>query len=377
MKELLIYFSVFAFGSVRWYYYRRRARVLDNQVYPEMDFKADDTLLTQYIPYYRKLSERGKQRFLYRLNKVRCSFEMKGRENFDANEEVKTLVAASITQLTYGFKNPVIPFLKGVAVFPDIFFSKLADHWVKGLTVGNGTVFLSWKDFLEGYAEAEDTYNLGLHEFAHVLRLEAQNRAFTDERLSEYFNQWEQIGQPDFLRIKTEENTFFRAYGGVNRSEFFSVCIENFFEVPQKFKQELPELYFHLCFLMKQDPLNIEEDYTFNRDDIEEANHLLDRGVPTYDIALSYTERIIWQGVGRLWALVWVILFCLMVNQPGLHWPFLSRLFIISPLLLVFWRWMYYRDLHAIVNKRYMAHLAFKLTPLLFIAVLFLHFLIS
>ncbi|MFZ6013111.1 MAG: zinc-dependent peptidase [Bacteroidota bacterium] len=50
-------------------------------------------------------------------------------------------------------------------------------------------------------------------------------------------------------------DNFFRPYACTNVHEFFAVSVENFFERPAQFKNELPELYDILTQLLKQDPL--------------------------------------------------------------------------------------------------------------------------
>jgi hypothetical protein len=52
-----------------------------------------------------------------------------------------------------------------------------------------------------------------------------------------------------------------RDYAFVNKEEFFSVCVEYFFEVPEMLKQDKPELFAMLCRMLNQNPLNTTIDY--------------------------------------------------------------------------------------------------------------------
>ncbi len=61
--------------------------------------------------------------------------------------------------------------------------------------------------------------------------------------------------------MKRGEESFLRKYAGVNKQEFFAVCIEHFFEVPEKFQHNLPKIFHHLCVLLNLDPLNEKDDY--------------------------------------------------------------------------------------------------------------------
>ena len=63
-----------------------------------------------------------------------------------------------------------------------------------------------------------------------------------------------------------------RAYGGRNMHEFFAVCVEHFFEAPVEFKNRLPDIYNHLCFLLNQDPSNFSGDYQLKSNFAEAVN---------------------------------------------------------------------------------------------------------
>lgn len=121
------------------------------------------------------------------------------------------------------------------------------------------TIALSWKDFAMGYLK-KDGRNLGLHEMAHALRLENrvknQEYNFLDKDALE---QWEKCAHLTMEEINKGQETFFRAYGGVNNEEFFAVAVENFFERPISFKEKHPLTYSTLCNLLRQDPVLLEK----------------------------------------------------------------------------------------------------------------------
>lgn len=50
-------------------------------------------------------------------------------------------------------------------------------------------------------------------------------------------------------------SSFLRSYASTNQQEFFAVCVEHFFEASKSFRENLPQLYSHLCILLNQDPL--------------------------------------------------------------------------------------------------------------------------
>jgi Mlc titration factor MtfA (ptsG expression regulator) len=56
----------------------------------------------------------------------------------------------------------------------------------------------------------------------------------------------------------TRGQDFFREYACTNTHEFFAVAVEIFFERPEGFKNEFPDLYNVLVRLLNQDPLTIQ-----------------------------------------------------------------------------------------------------------------------
>lgn len=365
MNELYIYSAIILWGYLRYYHFRRND---ENKEYSPNDipeFTLCDNIIASKIPYYRNLSSEGKQIFISRVMMIKDEIDIRGETGFQITEEVKVLVSACITQLTYGFEDPRIPFLNGIAVYPDIFYSKLARAWVKGLALGNGAVFLSWKYFIEGYYDTADTINLGLHEFTHILYFQSGEQSGFDDRLSAYYEEWERVGYPVFMRVKEGSEKFLRSYAGANKVEFFSVCVENFFEVPQLFEQKLPELYYHLCYLLKQNPLNRSADYTFNTSDAKEINEELTDDVPVYDVVYSGRERQFYDIIGKFAALfLGISVYCFANMQTYAQFETL-RIILLSLLIFAGMRWFYYKSHKSILNPYYIIHLATKLVPLL------------
>ena len=370
MYEYVLYLAVFAFYYRRYYYIKPRHKHDRYRPVPGMVFNQHDHILTAYIPYYTQLSYEGRLRFVSRLVRVNKEIDIQGREDLEITDEIRILIAASVTQLTFGFTSPVIPFLKGVVVYPGILYSRLAGAWVKGLTIGNGVVFLSWADFLEGYKDTSDTYNLGLHEFTHILRFETQSDATFDTRLKDYFDEWEHVGLPFFMRLKSGEERFFREYGGVNTAEFFSVCVENFFEVPERFEKELPDLYYHLCFLLRQNPLNATDDYSFNAKEIEAVNVKVRPKLPVYEIYHSETELMLSNSVKQaMWFLLFIcgVAFYIMPLPLLLH---ATQFMLIVFAIILALRWSYYKNYKSVFNKNYLEHFVSTVFPIISTAII-------
>ncbi len=116
-------------------------------------------------------------------------------------------------------------------------------------------IVLSWNHFVDGYIKPDDGRNLGLHEMAHALHLE--NRIFNGEFkffVQEDLDLWNALSLLEIDKIRRGEAHMFRDYAATNKDEFFAVAVENFFERPREFGNQMPAVYEVLVKLLKQDP---------------------------------------------------------------------------------------------------------------------------
>ncbi|HRG59749.1 MAG TPA: zinc-dependent peptidase [Bacteroidia bacterium] len=190
--------------------------------------------------FYNQLNVSNQNRFLYRvmvfqkINKIKVHDDIK-----HVSEDIDLLVCAAFAQITFGYTDFTISSFSKILIYPDSFYSKLANANVNGLTVGNGFIYLSWNHFLRGYQNREDRINLALHELAHALYIDR----FHYKRDFNWFL-WEEKASPVFKQINNNgEIDFFRDYAKTNMAEFWAVCVECFFEDPNNFNKEFPELY--------------------------------------------------------------------------------------------------------------------------------------
>jgi MtfA peptidase len=211
--------------------------------------------------YYTRLSPEGKLKFMSRLVEFMLDKKWEGWEGLTLDEEKKVLISASAIQLTFGIEHYVFAHFHTIRVYPKAYYYKLTDQYFKGGTSVSGVISLSWRHFVEGYNDPDDKLNLGLHEWAHALKIDLASEDDFDSQFLHYFENWEAISYPEFKKMHEGEPSFLRAYAGTNMHEFFAVCVEHFFEVPRQFKEYLPVIYRHLSLLLNQDPANIGDDY--------------------------------------------------------------------------------------------------------------------
>lgn len=248
-------------GRAAWWFFSARLRA---QAAP-IPTATDDILryagYLRSFTYYTQLTPRGKVRFMNRLVEFMIDKNWEAREGLELTEEMRVLISASAIQLTFGIEHYVFAHFHTIRVYPKAYYYKLTDQYFKGGASESGMISLSWKHFVEGYHDPVDRLNLGLHEWAHALKIDLSSEDDFDSRFIAYLENWEAISYPEFRKMHQGEPSFLRAYAGTNMHEFFAVCVEHFFEVPAEFRQYLPGIYAHLCLLLNQDPTNAADDY--------------------------------------------------------------------------------------------------------------------
>lgn len=210
-------------------------------------------------PYFIALSPSAKNKFIDRTWGFMNDKEFISRSGLEVTEEMCVLISSSAIQLTFGLEYYKLEYLKRIFVHPDTFQLSERSPEYKGATSGH-VMHLSWKAFKDGYRISDDNLNLGLHEMTHALKLALYLGKQFDEVFATRMEHWEELLQEKYKSFIIKPN-FLRKYSKTNTEEFFAVCVEAFFESPEKFKRELPEIYQSLVFLLNQDMLNKKNDY--------------------------------------------------------------------------------------------------------------------
>ena len=129
-----------------------------------------------------------------------------------------------------------------------------------------GPIVLSWGDVQYGASNAEDGYNVVLHEFAH--KLDEENSGTNGlpilRELGHYRDWAEVLGREYELlegRVARRKNKVLDGYGLTSPAEFFAVATESFFEKAPAMRRKLPDLYEQLKRYYAVDPANWSEDH--------------------------------------------------------------------------------------------------------------------
>lgn len=209
---------------------------------------------SKHFQYFNQLSKKDKERFIIRAYKLSKLKNIVGRQDFIITEEVKLFIVAAQVQLTFGFKQYTLNKFHTILVYPDAYENKIIGNMHYGEVNPKGVIVLSWKRLVKGFEIPDDKINLGLHEMAHALMHTIIYSNNHEYGLDPYLRDIVRLSQNEMEKIKSSDHHFFRKYAGTNIYEFFSIAVEYFFEVPNEFKKELPELYQYMVRLLKQDP---------------------------------------------------------------------------------------------------------------------------
>ncbi|MBD3277944.1 MAG: peptidase, partial [Candidatus Aegiribacteria sp.] len=127
-----------------------------------------------------------------------------------------------------------------------------ADKAAAGMVHSTGNVILSLPHLLRGFQHDNDGYNVGYHEFAHVLDGYRPD-GIPDELSLGAYRPWVEVMHREFEKVH-KGRSMLRTYAGTNPAEFFACAVEAFFEKPKKMRKKAPELYAQLSEFFNQKP---------------------------------------------------------------------------------------------------------------------------
>lgn len=210
--------------------------------------------ISTHIPYFNRLSVAEKERFIRRV------YYFRHRKQFHFHDveplpQIPVLVSAAAVQLTFGLRRYQLPYFRHIHILADAY--PLQDQ--QGLFIGHvdrQSISLSWKHFLEGYADTTDNVNVAIHEMAHAVQFENFiPQTGVDWEFRADFERFMQATGPAFLMARMGHPSYLRHYAYTNAREFWAVSVEAFFENPAALNTYMPGLYQLLRDVLNQDPL--------------------------------------------------------------------------------------------------------------------------
>ena len=217
------------------------------------------TVLAEKVSFYSGLSRKDKKEYESNIAIFLAEHRITGIDGVEITDEIKALVAATAVRLT--FRRPgweyhnfgeILIYPSGFAADGSYSTKSGGGFTAAGLVHSQGGVILSLPHLIRSFEHSNDGFNVGYHEFAHVLDGRRPD-GIPDELSLGSYRPWAEAMQAEFQRVHSH-HSILRDYAGTNPAEFFACAVEYFFEKPEKMKERAPEVYTQLSAFFNQDP---------------------------------------------------------------------------------------------------------------------------
>jgi len=222
-------------------------------------------VLAGRVAFYRALAPPEKVRFEQQVQLFLARTRITGVQT-EVDDATRLLVAASAVIPVFGFPAWEYRHLGEVLIVPDAW--QLPDDPAReakplpGTLLGSVQRFqnqhymrLSKASLEQGFRDALDRQNVGIHEFAHLLDeadgvIDGLPRANLPPEL---LRPWAAVMQREIAAIRAGKSEI-NDYAGTSEAEFFAVVTEYFFEKPEQLQEHHPELFDLLRQAFHQNP---------------------------------------------------------------------------------------------------------------------------
>lgn len=212
-------------------------------------------LLEMHVVFYKKLNPKNKIYFEHRMVRFLNYYQFESAHGLKITEEMKILIAASYIQLHFGKKAFLSRAFSKIILYPNTFYFGISNQkFVGAFNPKGNAVLFSWHHFKFGYENNTDNLNVGLHEFAHVLKHESL-RSFdtTSNRFSNNLKKLKKMLQKTNKIERLVSENYLRKSAFYDNHEFFAVLVEHNFETPHLMKQKYPLLFRAVTRLLNYD----------------------------------------------------------------------------------------------------------------------------
>ncbi len=238
-------------GVNEWWYTR----------YPPGLSDSEKDIVARFVPYYRQLSFEDRVS-VFRLQK---QFQMRLLKKIPG--DLQLLVCATGVQVTMGIQQEkeLLDNLGMVVLFPKEFITPDINTQLHHVEVNSDVydcLLLSIDYFAKGIQNGEHYYHSGLHGMAKVFKYKY---GYKDEDVP-YEDLKELLVRLHHLRDFKIGYQFL--YTGLPTMELFEMCSEHFFQVPNRMREQLPEVYNYFMNVYHQDPANVHNPVIQNVKDL-------------------------------------------------------------------------------------------------------------
>ncbi|MBD3369791.1 hypothetical protein GF402_05440 [Candidatus Fermentibacteria bacterium] len=218
-------------------------------------------ILEDRVSFYRSLPDSERKRYEAEIAVFLDEHRIVGVDDVEVTPEARVLVAASGVRLTFGRPSWEYPDFGEILLYPGRFrpdrtFSTdvaKGEPAASGLVHGGGGVIISLPDLLKSFEGPKDGYNVGYHEFAHLLDGFPKPSGVPCNLSLGAYRGWIEVMQKEFDRTRQGDSPL-RSYAGTDPAEFFACATEAFFESPERLRANSPDLYRELAAYFNQEP---------------------------------------------------------------------------------------------------------------------------
>jgi len=211
-------------------------------------------ILERKFLYYQNLSAEDKIIFKNQVNHFLINKKIVSDKDIVITDEMEVLIAATAMQILFGRDAYYLSSFSNIRVIN----SERVN--VKKIKLSNELI-IPWKAFSKGYDSMIDGYNPGIKIMAIALRLEDQLDKVQIFNSSSHAA-FEKLYKKQAEKYIASGKSSYKNYNQVDRNEYFGVAVEYFFERPEHFYANQPEMYMALSKLLRQDPLG---NYTYKK----------------------------------------------------------------------------------------------------------------
>lgn len=253
-----IIFLLFVALGFAWFYTKNNKKSKDIP-FP----KAWEQILVQHVRFYQKLDPVGKTMFEIRVQRFLQAKRITGVDT-EIDDTVRVLVAASAVIPTFAFPSFNYPNVNEVLIYPGSFDKNFeTGQGTKGTIAGmvgnrfmKGIVILSKPELLKSFDGKHHTFNVGIHEFVHLIDgLDGAIDGVPNMLVEHSFAlPWLSEVKHEMEKIRANKSDI-NPYALTNPAEFLAVASEYFFDAPEIFERKHPELYAALEKIFAQKPV--------------------------------------------------------------------------------------------------------------------------
>jgi len=221
-------------------------------------------ILEKKVYYYSRLSEAEKTRFLKDVQIFLGEKRITGVKT-DVDEEIRLLLAASAIIPVFNIPDWEYDRLGEILVYPENFtkdFSTGKNENVLGMVFPNSySMIISKPALIKSFANHNDSFNVGIHEFIHKLdgedgEIDGIPALLLDQKTIRRFIEVTDNEIQKIIAGRSDINP----YGATSRVEFFAVAAEYYFENPRKMKERHPELHSLMRKIFRQNLISLFSD---------------------------------------------------------------------------------------------------------------------